>query len=52
VEVGSYTYDRPYEVTDPRLIPFGSVPPIVFSEVMADLARIAGKAGESEEGAG
>ncbi|WP_165224179.1 DUF4132 domain-containing protein [Aquisphaera insulae] len=48
VVVRSYTYDRPSDVTDSRLIPFEDVPPIVFSEVMADLSRITGKSGTEE----
>jgi len=47
VQIGSYVYDNPSDETDPRLIPFGAVPPVVFSEVMGDLKRIAGR---SEEG--
>jgi hypothetical protein len=46
VKIGSYVYDTPSDEADPRLIPFGEVPPIVFSEVMGDLARIAGQTGE------
>jgi len=34
-------FDNP---SDARLIPFGAVPPVVYSEVMGDLKRIAGKA--------
>ena len=50
VQVGGYTYDRPSEESDARLISFGDVPPVVFSEVMGDLARIAGqKTGENSE---
>jgi Domain of unknown function (DUF4132) len=37
VKFGSYTYDDPDKPTDPRLIPFGNVPPIVYSEVLADM---------------
>jgi hypothetical protein len=48
VKVGSYTYDEPGNEDDPRIIPLGSVPPIVFSEVMGDLQKIAGKK-EGEE---
>ncbi len=46
VQIGSYLYDTPSDEADPRLIPFGEVPPVVFSEVMGDLARIAGQTGE------
>jgi len=37
IQFGNYVYDEPSKETDPRLIPFGNVPPIVYSEVMADL---------------
>lgn len=50
VRVGSYTYDEPGKEDDPRLIPLGQVPPIVFSEVMGDLRKIAGGAGGPAEG--
>ena len=50
VQVGGYTYDRPSEESDARLIPFGDVPPVVFSEVMGDLARIAGQSVGGETG--
>jgi hypothetical protein len=49
VKVGSYTYDEPGNDEDARIIPLGEVPPIVFSEVMGDLQKIAGKTeGETE----
>lgn len=48
VAVGSYTYDDPTKDEDPRVLSFGDVPPIVFSEVMGDLNRIAGVGHESE----
>jgi hypothetical protein len=51
VKVGSYVYDTPGDESDERLIPFGDVPPVVFSEVMGDLARIAGQSSDGE-GAG
>ncbi|QEH32652.1 hypothetical protein OJF2_11310 [Aquisphaera giovannonii] len=51
VKVGSYTYDRPSRESDERLIPFGSIPPIVYSEVMADVGKISGKGGADDEGA-
>ncbi|WP_254512440.1 DUF4132 domain-containing protein [Anatilimnocola floriformis] len=51
VEVGSYTYDEPHNEQDERLIAFGDVPPIVFSETMGDLGKIVGtKADGSEAG--
>ena len=43
VEIGSYAYDEPESSTDPRLIEFGQVPPVVFSEVMGNMQRIAGE---------
>jgi len=43
VEIASYTYDEPADAQDPRLVRFGDVPAIAFSEAMGDLARIAGK---------
>ncbi len=41
-------YDEPIDENDPRLIAFGNVPPIVFSEVMGDLRKITGKTVEEE----
>jgi hypothetical protein len=38
VRFGSYMYDEPSKMKDPRLVAFGDVPPIVYSEVMADMA--------------
>lgn len=49
VEVGSYTYDDPQSEADARVIPFGQVPPIVFSEVMGDLKRIAVQSAASSD---
>ena len=37
VRFGSYMYDEPSNESDPRLVSFGDVPPIVYSEVMADM---------------
>ncbi|MFD2520920.1 DUF4132 domain-containing protein [Emticicia soli] len=37
VSFGSYVYDEPSKEADERLIPFGDVPPIVYSEVVADM---------------
>jgi hypothetical protein len=48
VKVGSYTYDEPGKDDDPRLIAFGDVPAVPFSEVMGDLAKIAGTSTKSE----
>jgi hypothetical protein len=45
VAIGSYVYDEPENERDARVIPFGAVPPIVFSEVMGELRRIAGGSG-------
>jgi hypothetical protein len=50
VKRGSYIYEEPYKEEDPRVIAFGDVPPIVFSEAMGDLSKIAGeKTGEDDE---
>ncbi len=51
VQVGSYTYDEPSGEKDGRLVPFGDVPAIAFSEAMGDLVKISGKPGgqQSEE---
>jgi len=40
VKQGSYTYDEPRNESDERLIPFGQVPPIVYSEIISDLNSI------------
>lgn len=45
VEIGSYTYDEPSGENDERVMPFGAVPAIAFSEAMGDLVKIAGKSG-------
>jgi Domain of unknown function (DUF4132)/HEAT repeats len=37
VKFGSYMYDEPSKANDERLISFEKVPPIVYSEVMADM---------------
>ncbi len=49
VTFGSYTYDEPSNDKDPRLIPFGEVPPIVYSEILGDLGKIAGQQEGEEE---
>lgn len=50
VKIGTYEYDEPSQENDTRLIPFGEVPVIVFSEAMGDLQKIAGsKATTTEE---
>ena len=47
IKYGSYEYDTPGGEDDPRALRFADVPPIVFSEAMGDLKRIAG--GRSDE---
>ncbi len=42
VKIGSYVYDEPEKMTDPRVLAFGEVGPIAFSETIGDLRRIAG----------
>lgn len=37
VRFGSYVYDEPRDAADPRLIPLGDLPPVVYSEVMAEM---------------
>ncbi len=37
VKIGSYTYDEPNNTDDPRVIAFGEVPAVVFSESLSDL---------------
>jgi hypothetical protein len=49
VQVGSYVYDEPGDPNDPRLVCYGEVPPIAFSEAMGDLVKIAGKGGSAPE---
>ena len=52
VKTGSYTYDEPGDENDPRVLPFDKVAPIVYSEVLGDLHKIAGKkeaAGDDDE---
>ncbi|MGJ8638634.1 MAG: DUF4132 domain-containing protein [Opitutaceae bacterium] len=40
---GSYTYDEPSNGDDPRVVAFGKVPPVVYSETMSDLYTIIGE---------
>ncbi|TEW51683.1 leucine-rich repeat domain-containing protein [Psychromonas algicola] len=40
VNTQSFMYNAPYDEQDKRLIPFSEVPPIVFSETIADLVKI------------
>ncbi len=49
VSTGSYVYDEPSDEKDPRLLNFGEVPPVVFSETLGDLAKIAGTKNQDEE---
>lgn len=49
VEIGSYTYDEPRKNEDERLLAFGNVPAIVYSEVIGDLKKIAGTGKEEDE---
>jgi hypothetical protein len=48
VQVGSYVYDEPSQSDDPRLLAFGDVPAVPFSEVMGDLIKISGKTPEPQ----
>ena len=43
VKIGSYTYDEPADDHDPRLLPCGDLPSIVYSEILGDLYKIAGR---------
>ena len=43
VQIGSYVYDEPGDTNDPRLVSYGDVPAIAFSEAMGDLTKISGK---------
>ena len=49
VSTGSYTEDEPSSGDDPRVIAFGEVPAIVYSETLAELAAISGKAADDDE---
>lgn len=49
VRISSYEYDEPDTPSDPRLIPLGEVPPVVFSETMGAMKRITAKKGVVEE---
>ena len=42
VKIGSYVYDEPDTIEDPRILACGDVPGIAFSETLGDLRRIAG----------
>ncbi|MEM6315855.1 MAG: hypothetical protein AAF743_17330, partial [Planctomycetota bacterium] len=41
VKIGSYEYDEPYKDDDKRVIRFGDVHALAFSETMGDLGVIA-----------
>lgn len=49
VELGSYVYDNPRGERDSRLIAFGTVPPVVYSEVVGDLRRICDQSTEQTD---
>lgn len=49
VATGSYVYDEPESLDDPRVLPFKDVPPIAFSEALGDLRRIAGASSAEDE---
>lgn len=49
VALGSYVYDEPSNDADPRVVSFGEVPEIVYSETMADLGLIAGKTADADD---
>ncbi len=40
VEIGSYVYDEPRNVDDPRVVAFRDLPAVVYSEVLTDLQAI------------
>ncbi|MBK1833515.1 DUF4132 domain-containing protein [Roseibacillus ishigakijimensis] len=42
VTTGSYIYDEPSSTNDPRVLSFGQVPSIVYSETVTDLQAIVG----------
>ncbi|WP_118983847.1 DUF4132 domain-containing protein [Leptospira stimsonii] len=48
ITTGSYIYDEPRGEEDPRLLPFESVNPIVYSETLYDLHRILQDKNEEE----
>jgi hypothetical protein len=43
IRIGSYTYDEPSNTTDQRLIPFGDIPAVIYSEIMSDLRKFVPK---------
>lgn len=49
VKRGSYTYDDP-QAGDARVLTFGEVPPVVYSETVGDLKAIAGIVAAADEG--
>ena len=48
VQIASYVYDEPGDANDSRLVSYGEVPAIAFSEAMGDLAKISGKSEEQK----
>jgi hypothetical protein len=46
---GLYYGPLPRDESDPRLIPLGEVPPIIYSEVVSDLSAIAGQAADDAD---
>jgi hypothetical protein len=49
IVTGSYTYDEPNDAGDERLLKLGAVPPIVYSETLADLHAITKKKSQGDE---
>ena len=45
-DVVESAYSMPSNDDDPRLLSFGEVPPIVFSETFNALAKVAGRKGD------
>lgn len=43
IKFGGYSHDVPWKPDDPRLVPAGQVPPMAFSESMADVQKICGE---------
>lgn len=43
IKRGSYEYDEPNNQDDPRVLSFGKIPPVVYSEVISDLKTIIGE---------
>jgi hypothetical protein len=49
VKIGSYIYDEPSDENDERVLRLKDVPPIVYSESLADLQQISGTAAAGAE---